>query len=371
MNGISPKMKRLNLCLVTVATAVITIIGLVLAQMTHSITLLVLVEQNIYNIITLIVSLITIKLNSAENSLKNTFGWARMEVVGSLASLVFLSSLCFASFIECLQTLFHTSHLDTIHHPEWIMGVAAGNVVVWIFTFVVLGGYTNHQNEAVRNTTREKHSQNHATSRKCRFSEIFRDLVGPFLTIGTACTVHFHVVNDDYSAYMDPVIGVVYILILICTSIPIIKQSCLILLQTIPGNVEIEVLNKVLLKKFTGILAIHEMHIWSLSANKLVITAHAVYANKKKYLEIHENVEDFFQNQGFSQVTIQPEFVLQEHPSELDLITCNLKCKAKECEDKQCCDHALNALRNQSKSQIEDQDQDDVNIPLRQYLEHM
>lgn len=366
MDDISPTMKRTNLCLVTVATTVVTIVGLVLAQMTHSITLLVLVEQNIYNIITLVVSLITIKLNSGENSLKNTFGWARMEVVGSLSSLVFLSSLCFASFIECLQTLFHTSHLDTMHHPDWIMGVAGGNVVVWIFTFVVLGGYSNHQTEAVRNTMGGKYRREHATTRRCRFSDMFRDLVGPFLTIGTAWAVHFHVVTEKYSVYMDPVIGLIYILILTCSSIPIIKQSCLILLQTIPGNVEIEVLNKVLLKKFAGILAIHEMHIWSLSANKLVITAHAVYASKQKYIEIHQSVEEFFQKQGFSQVTIQPEFVLQEHPSELDLLTCNLKCKEIECKEKQCCEHSKNALRSSSTIESEDEDK---NVSFKKLLQ--
>jgi len=371
MDEVSPKMKLTKLSLVTVATTAITITGLVLAQMTHSITLLILVQQNIYNIITLIVSLITTKLNSGENSLKNTFGWARMEVVGSLSSLVFLGSLCFASFIECLQTLFHSEHLDTMHHPDWIMGVAGGNVVVWIFTFVVLGGFTNHQMEAVRSTDCGKYHKDHKPSRRCRFSDVFRDLVGPLLTVGSACAVYYNVVNESYSAYMDPVIGMIYIIVLLCSSIPIIKRSCLILLQTIPGNVEIDVLNKVLLKKFSGILAIHEIHIWSLSADQLVITAHALYTNKQKYIEIHQKVEDFYKKQGFSQVTIQPEFVLQEHPSELDLITCNLRCKDKACEEKQCCDNSSNVIRNSTNVDTEDEDQNDVTIPLRQYLDHM
>ena len=33
-------------------------------------------------------------------SLNNTFGWRRMEVVGGISSLVFLFSLCFATAIE-------------------------------------------------------------------------------------------------------------------------------------------------------------------------------------------------------------------------------------------------------------------------------
>jgi hypothetical protein len=34
-------------------------------------------------------------------------------VVGSLSSLVFLFSLCFATFIEALQTLAHTGEIDS------------------------------------------------------------------------------------------------------------------------------------------------------------------------------------------------------------------------------------------------------------------
>ena len=85
------------LVLVLSLTAIITLAELVLAQLTHCISLLVLVHQNIYNSLTLIVSCVT--RWKGEESLVNTFGWRRVEVVGSLSSLVFLYSLCFATAI--------------------------------------------------------------------------------------------------------------------------------------------------------------------------------------------------------------------------------------------------------------------------------
>ena len=50
------------------------------------------------------------------------------QVVGSIGSLVFLFSLCFATFIEALQTIFHNDHLDTMHHAHWIMIAMGGQV---------------------------------------------------------------------------------------------------------------------------------------------------------------------------------------------------------------------------------------------------
>jgi divalent metal cation (Fe/Co/Zn/Cd) transporter len=54
---------------------------------------------------------------SEDPSLKNTFGWHRMDVVGSISSLVFLFSLCFATFVEALQTLAHTGTVQYTRIP--------------------------------------------------------------------------------------------------------------------------------------------------------------------------------------------------------------------------------------------------------------
>ena len=82
--------------------------------------------------------------------MKNTFGWRRLDVVGSISSLVFLFSLCFATAIEALQTVFHNGHLDTMHHPDWIMVTVCGNLGLWLLSFVTVGGYSYHQTTAVR-----------------------------------------------------------------------------------------------------------------------------------------------------------------------------------------------------------------------------
>ena len=88
-----------------------------------------------YNVLTLLMTLVSRTKGSnlagckgGDSGLGNTFGWRRMEVVGSIGSLVFLFSLCFATFIEALQTIFHNEHLDTMHHADWIMIALGGQV---------------------------------------------------------------------------------------------------------------------------------------------------------------------------------------------------------------------------------------------------
>jgi cation diffusion facilitator family transporter len=329
------------LVLVLTLTAMITVAELVLAQLTHCISLLVLVHQNIYNTLTLIVSCVT--RWKGEESLVNTFGWRRMEVVGSLSSLVFLFSLCFATAIEALQTLFHNDHLDTLHHPDWIIFLLAANLVVWLVSLFTLGGYSHHQKKSVRldkccGRAGEKTKKCCSVIHLQRFttSELTRDLGGCVFTFISSILVYKEVLAEKFSAYIDPVIALIYIIFFISSCVNITKDSCLILLQTIPGNVDISLLKTFLLKKFPGILSLHEFHTWTFTPGTLVCTGHITYQDKEVYTKISGQVEAFLYSQGFSKVTLQPEFPSSSEDIE-EVEGCNLKCKHEECAEITCC----------------------------------
>jgi len=314
-----------------ILTLLLTIAELVVAQVTHSITLLVLTHQNIYNLLTLGVSCVTNFKDKSNASLKNTFGWRRMEVVGSIASLVFLFSLCFATFIEALQTVFHNDHLDTMHHPDWILFLICAHLAVWMVTFVIIGGYTFHQQKAVGDVNKK------ATKTKTNPAYFARDLGGAMFNLLTSILVYFEMMSVEYSAYLDPVISMIFIVFLIWTCVPLVRDACMILLQTIPGNIEVPLLKKFLLQKFSGILGLHEFHIWTFTPGEIVLTGHIIYKDKTEFEKIHQQVDAFFISQGITQITIQPEFPKTSHPSEDDISNCALSCKTGQCEEMVCC----------------------------------
>ena len=118
-------------------------------------------------------------------------------------------------------------------------------------------------------------------------------------------------------------------------------------------------LKKFLLQKFPGILSLHEVHCWTFTPGKLVVTGHIMYQNEQVYSEIHCQVETFFNSQGFSQLTIQPEFPPSSNPSKEDISSCTLKCKveltvslhslhflfpqSEECGERTCCKDEVTA----------------------------
>lgn len=58
-----------------------------------------------------------------------------------------------------------------------------------------------------------------------------------------------------------------------------VKESCLILLQTIPDSIDIEVFKADLLKRFDDIVSVHDLHIWQMTSSKYVSTVHILFHN--------------------------------------------------------------------------------------------
>lgn len=69
---------------------------------------------------------------------RNTFGWARAEVLGALVNAVFLIALCFTIFVEALQRMFHDEH---IHNPDLMLIVGGVGLLVNLIGLLLFHGH--------------------------------------------------------------------------------------------------------------------------------------------------------------------------------------------------------------------------------------
>lgn len=83
----------------------------------------------------------------------------------------------------------------------------------------------------------------------------------------------------------------------------------MILLQTVPTHIQVDSLQKKLLREIDGVLAVHEFHVWQLAGDRIIASAHIRCRNLADYMQIAEKVKEFFHNEGIHSTTIQPEFV--------------------------------------------------------------
>lgn len=63
-----------------------------------------------------------------------------------------------------------------------------------------------------------------------------------------------------------------------------------------------------LVQKIDGVIAVHEFHIWQLAGDRIIASAHIRCRNLTDYVQIAEKVKELFHNEGIHSTTIQPEF---------------------------------------------------------------
>lgn len=283
-----------------------------------------------------------------EKKLKNTFGWARIEVVLMLGGCVFLASLSFSLVVEAIQTLIHIDHQDPMHQPTSVFIIGFVGILIHGLCYLLLGGPVvqnakvpdEESANALLNTGQllKKKIQ----VKNCSSREICRDVVG--CTMVMICSIVVIFTDPSIAKFVDPGISIISAAILLYLKYPNMKESCLILLQTMPDHMNIDVICKNLMKTFPDIVNVHELHIWQLTEDKIISTAHIMFLNPQDYLRINKAVVNFFHENGILEVTIQPEFFKDDQNiqmvPEYGMGQCLVQCNNIECFDRNCCEPA-------------------------------
>ncbi|ELK16145.1 zinc transporter 1 [Pteropus alecto] len=148
---------------------------------------------------------------------------------------------------------------------------------------------------------------------------------------GTRATVHE--AGPCWVLYLDPTLCIVMVCILLYTTYPLLKESALILLQTVPKQIDIRNLIKEL-RNVEGVEEVHELHVWQLAGSRIIATAHIKCEDPASYMQVAKIIKDVFHNHGIHATTIQPEFA--SVGSKSGVVPCELACRT-QCALKQCC----------------------------------
>lgn len=133
--------------------------------------------------------------------------------------------------------------------------------------------------------------------------------------------------------YLDPTLCIIMVCILLYTTYPLLKESALILLQTVPKQIDIKHLVKEL-RAVEGVEEVHELHVWQLAGSRIIATAHIKCEDPASYMQVAKTIKDVFHNHGIHATTIQPEFA--SVGSKSSVVPCELACRT-QCALKQCC----------------------------------
>lgn len=169
------------------------------------------------------------------------------------------------------------------------------------------------------------------------FLHVLADALGSVVVIISALIIWL--TDWEYEKYIDPSLSICLVALIMRTTWPLLQESALILLQTVPTHIQLDDIQRKLVSQVDGVLAVHEFHVWQLAGDRIIASAHIRCRNLADYMNIAEKVKEFFHNEGIHSTTIQPEFTELDDDSVSETESCALDCPTKDrsCAASTCC----------------------------------
>ena len=227
---------------------------------------------------------------------------------------VFLVALCFSIFINAVKRFVVVERLN---RPLLILGAGSLGLLINVFGMFLFYGHsqedvfqeeekgeepagtppTGHEYTTSLTTTRTPRARDvcdvtfpaaaegrreSGGSKKSEGKLVMKvvlldkmgDSLGSIIVIVGALLLHFVGEDHRWTMYVDPVLSILMVAIILHSSLPLLKESSLILLQNVPPKIQFEELKGRLLASFPEILGLHDFHVWQLVGEQFVASLH-------------------------------------------------------------------------------------------------
>ncbi|KAI5921271.1 cation efflux protein [Camillea tinctor] len=308
---------------------------------TKSLALLADAFHYMNDLIGFIVALVAIIISQRDESPQNySFGWARAQLLGAFFNGVFLFALGISIFLQSIERFIS---IERVENPKLVLIMGSVGLALNIISATVLhehhghdhgghshGSHSHGHSHEHQHSHEGSHEHNHEHSHSHDHVNI--EMAIP-VTISANDDVpstplsdhaeHRHTITKLQSPgrdlgmmgvfihgrfYADPGVSTGIAIMILLSSIPLVKNSGRILMQTAPRGVDLDDV-KHDLEKIPGIESVHELHIWRLDQQKAIASAHVVVSNNEMsdFMDRARTVSECLHAYGIHSATLQPE----------------------------------------------------------------
>jgi cation diffusion facilitator family transporter len=261
------------------------------------------------DILGFIIIIISLCITQKPASLKYTYGFYRAEVIGTMVSIALIWGLTAWLLSEAVIRFIHPEEIDGLIMLLTALGSLAGNVIMGI---VLVNSEPEAKSkedeiaeETLRSTGRESPEEpKKKTAKSLNMRAAIIHVLGDSLqSVGVIIAGAIIYTHPDYTI-ADPVCTVLFCIVVLSTTIPILKDCVRILMETSPKEINMEDL-QTHLSEIEEITSFHDLHVWSLSSGKFALSCHLVSDSPNVALDrVTKSIKEKF---GIGHLTLQIE----------------------------------------------------------------
>ena len=284
-NHMNHHFREENLIITMVLNFIITLVEVIGGLLSGSLSLLSDALHNFSDGISVMVSFIALRLSKRENTLKNTFGYKRAEILAALFNSSFLIIIYFFLFKEAYLRIQHPQNIESkIMITVALVGLVANTISV----FLLKSGSKDNMN--IRSA----------------YIHLFSDsLSSVAVIIGGIFIYYFNL------TIVDPILTFIIGAYVLKEGFDILKKSASILMEKTPVQINILKIKEVV-EKIPEVDNLHHVHIWQVNDKEFLFEGHIDVKeniNLSKAEELRSNISSILFNEfGINHTTIQIEY---------------------------------------------------------------
>jgi cobalt-zinc-cadmium efflux system protein len=109
---------------------------------------------------------------------------------------------------------------------------------------------------------------------------------------------------------IDPLLSLLICAIVLASSLRLLREVLHALLEGVPAHLSLAGIGRAL-ASLPGVRSVHDLHVWTLSSNRVALSAHLVVDSLTKWPAILAGAKEILHEQGISHFTLQPESLTQ------------------------------------------------------------
>lgn len=231
---------------ITVAVVLIQVVG---AALSGSLALLADAGHMLSDAAGVFIALLAAWIAARPASDLRTYGYQRAEVLAALANALVLVVISVVIFTEAIRRIGAAPEVQTdIMLYAAVLGAAANLV-----SLLILRG-----------------AQKESLNVRGAYLEVLGDLLGSLAVIVAAVVI---MVTGYYAA--DTIASVIIALMILPRAWHLLRDVVDVLLEATPKGVEVQMIREHILS-VTGVVAVHDIHIWTITSGVPVFSAHVV-----------------------------------------------------------------------------------------------
>lgn len=218
-----------------------------------------------------------------------TFGYKRVETITAFVNAIALVVISFLIIKEGIERLISPVNVNS---GQMIFIAVLGLIVNIIIAILLFKNSKSSLNV------------------KGAFLHVTGDLLGSLGAIVAGIIILLTGWN-----YADPLVSFFVAILILISSFSLLKETFHLLMEGIPAHIQLESVTKTMLEE-EEVVSVHDLHIWSLSGSKVILTGHVVIKEINRAEYITEKINKM----------LHDKFAIEHSTLQVETIKCNMGC---------------------------------------------